>query len=95
MLLLNKDYLKVCDNLAQMKKLYSDREEYYLFQFLKQICINGADRKKYNFNGTKIAAAGNTIEVIFSNGERRKLNRAEYQNKPFKLFRTIAIRHRN
>lgn len=70
-------------------------EEYYLFQFLKQICINGADRKKYNFNGTKIAAAGKTIEVIFSNGERRKLNRAEYENKPFKLFRSIAIRHRN
>ena len=71
-----------------------NREEYYLFQFLKQICINGADRKKYNFNGTKIAAAGNTIEIIFSNGERRKLSRAEYSNKPFKLFRSIVIRHR-
>ena len=71
-----------------------NREEYYLFEFLKQICINGADRKKYNFNGTRIAAAGDTIEIIFSNGERRKLSMADYKNKPFKLFRSIIIRQR-
>ena len=38
--LMRKEYSKACDNLAQMKKLYSDREEYYILK-LKYLALNG------------------------------------------------------
>ena len=78
-----------------MPELYmQSREEFAFFQFLKAICINGADRKKYNFNGTKIAASGDTIEIIFRDGERRKLARDIYKNRPFALYRKIMLKNK-
>lgn len=66
-------------------------DEYWLFSFLKEICIQNINRKSYNFKGTKIAAVGDKIEIIFADGERRKLNRQEYKNRPFLLFRKIML----
>ena len=67
-------------------------EQFLLFQYLKDICLNGADKKKYNYNGTKIAASGDTIEVIFKNGERRKFDRSIFNGRPFSLYRKLLVK---
>ena len=78
-----------------MPELYMrSHEEFAFFQFLKAICITGADRKKYNFNGTKIAASGDTIEIIFRDGEHQKLSRDIYKNRPFALYRKIMLKNK-
>ncbi len=69
-------------------------EEYWLFAFLKDICIRGVKRKTYNFKGTRIAAAEDKIEIIFADGDRRKFNREEYKNRPFLLFRKIMLHNK-
>ncbi len=69
-------------------------DEYWLFAFLKDICIHGVKRKTYNFKGTRIAASENKIEIIFADGDRRKLNRNEYKNRPFLLFRKIMLHNK-
>ncbi len=76
-----------------MPELYMRSEEQFLlFQYLKDICLNGADKKKYNYNGTKIAASGDTIEVIFKNGERRKFDRSIFNGRPFSLYRKLLVK---
>ncbi len=69
-------------------------EEFKLFQFLKVICIQGANRKKYNFNGTKIGVTDKTIEIIYRSGERCKIERNIYRNRPFSLYRHIMAKER-
>lgn len=69
-------------------------DEYWLFAFLKDICIRRVKRKTYNFKGTRIAASENKIEIIFADGDRRKLNRDEYKNRPFLLFRKIMLHNK-
>ncbi len=69
-------------------------EEFRLFQFLKRICLNNADGERYNFNGTKITAKGNTIEIIFSNGVRRKIARSVYNGRPYALLKLIKLNSR-
>lgn len=88
-------------NLALLKKseyipeLYMrTNEEFAFFQFLKAICIDDTNRKKYNFNGTKIAASEDTIEIIFKNGERQKIEKSIYRNRPFALYRKIMLKSR-
>lgn len=76
-----------------MPELYMrTREEFLLFGFLKDICLKGADRRRYNFNGTRIAAAGDVIEIIYRGGERLKVSRKIYSGRPFALYRKIMVK---
>lgn len=70
-------------------------DEYMLFGYLKKICMTDIKRKKYKFNKTKIITSGNTIEIIFADGEKRRLCRADYKNRPFLLFRKIMLHQSN